>query len=179
LQLSVIPIAFLYANLVEYLSHRNPMHRPIKPISIMFDRHTLSHHKFFTNEAMSFERSDDFQMILFPPRMLLAFFVAALLPAGVLDYFFSRTSALLFVGVGMAYYLLYECLHFTYHLNENTFIGRLWIIKKLRQHHIVHHNPRLMNRYNFNITFPIFDYVLGTVYRGDGNVLPNEPLKSG
>ena len=32
----------------------------------------------------------------------------------------------------------------------------------LRQHHTTHHDPRLMSAWNFNITFPICDALLGT-----------------
>ncbi len=40
---------------------------------------------------------------------------------------------------------------------------------RLRHHHTVHHDPRLMNRYNFNITYPIFDWLFGTWYRGSAD----------
>jgi len=33
----------------------------------------------------------------------------------------------------------------------------------LRRHHAAHHDPRLMTRYNFNVTFPIADRLFGTV----------------
>jgi len=170
LELMTIPAAFIYANFVEYLSHRNPMHRPLRPVVVMFERHAKSHHKFFTHEAMAYENRNDYQMILFPPAMLLAFFAAAIPPAALLYALFSSTTAFLFVGTGMAYYLTYEWLHFSYHLDQNTFIGRRWLIKRLRQHHIVHHHPGLMNRYNFNITFPICDLLFRTVYHGDLNL---------
>eukprot|EP01135_Chromosphaera_perkinsii_P010173 Nk52_evm39s2039 gene=Nk52_evmTU39s2039 len=33
-----------------------------------------------------------------------------------------------------------------------------------RQHHAVHHHWRCMHKYNFNITFPVWDYIFGTTF---------------
>jgi sterol desaturase/sphingolipid hydroxylase (fatty acid hydroxylase superfamily) len=35
----------------------------------------------------------------------------------------------------------------------------------LRRHHQTHHDPALMAQWNFNITFPVADWFLGTTYR--------------
>ncbi|MGD2033336.1 MAG: fatty acid hydroxylase family protein, partial [Gammaproteobacteria bacterium] len=35
-----VPITFLYANLVEYLGHRGPMHHPKPGLRLIYDRHT-------------------------------------------------------------------------------------------------------------------------------------------
>ncbi len=37
------------------------------------------------------------------------------------------------------------------------------IIRALRTHHARHHDPRLMQRWNFNVTVPLFDAVMGTI----------------
>jgi sterol desaturase/sphingolipid hydroxylase (fatty acid hydroxylase superfamily) len=34
--------------------------------------------------------------------------------------------------------------------------------------HQLHHDPRLMAHYNFNITYPIGDLLFGTLWRGRG-----------
>jgi sterol desaturase/sphingolipid hydroxylase (fatty acid hydroxylase superfamily) len=39
------------------------------------------------------------------------------------------------------------------------------LIRVLKRHHQTHHNLALMNDYNFNITFPIWDGIMGTAYR--------------
>ena len=57
----------------------------------------------------------------------------------------------------------YEVLHLCYHAPKNSFIGRRKIIGVLRTHHARHHDPRLMQRYNFNVTVPIFDWIMGTM----------------
>ena len=65
----------------------------------------------------------------------------------------------------MAYVLSYEWLHLAYHLPPDSFVGRLPPIRFLRRHHATHHDPRLMMRWNFNITIPLWDLVRGTYRR--------------
>ena len=48
----------------------------------------------------------------------------------------------------------YEVLHLCYHAPKDSFIGRLSLIRVLRAHHARHHDPRIMQRYNFNVTVP-------------------------
>src|SRR5688500_4327338 len=58
-----VPLFFLFANLGEYFGHKNPMHRPMGPLRILYQRHTLQHHQFFTHETMAAESSRDFKMV--------------------------------------------------------------------------------------------------------------------
>ena len=37
---------------------------------------------------------------------------------------------------------------------------------RLRQHHATHHRPELMQTWNFNVNFPLWDWVRGTTYKG-------------
>lgn len=162
-----VPLTFLYANLSEWLGHRGPMHKPMRPVAILYKRHTLQHHRFFTHEAMLYEGSRDFHAVLFPPMLLVFFTVCFALPVGLLVWWLvSANAALLFVAISLAYFLNYELLHFAYHLDPASWAGRLPGMATLRHHHTVHHDPRLMNSYNFNITYPISDWLFGTWYRG-------------
>jgi len=36
-------------------------------LALLFERHTEQHHRFFTDEAMSYEGRRDYKMVLFPP----------------------------------------------------------------------------------------------------------------
>jgi sterol desaturase/sphingolipid hydroxylase (fatty acid hydroxylase superfamily) len=49
-------------------------------------------------------------------------------------------------------------------LPEDHPIARLGFIAKLREHHRRHHEPRLMKRWNFNVTVPVFDWLHGTTW---------------
>lgn len=159
------PATFLFANFIEYRTHRWPMHRPIKFLSLLFQRHTLEHHSFFTHEVMSYESTRDFKMVLFAPEMVVFFIGLHAIPLALLLYYLvSANVAYLFTIVAIGYFLTYEWLHLSYHTREDSWVGRLPFMRRLRRLHTLHHNPALMNRYNFNITFPIFDKVFGTLY---------------
>lgn len=161
-----VPVTFLYANVSEYLGHRGPMHRRNRFLSAIFVRHSIEHHAFFTNEAPEFESSQDYKAVLFPPLMIFFFFGFFAVPVGALLYFFvSANVCYLFVATAILYFLNYELLHFAYHMSSASWVGRLPFIRRLRKHHIVHHDPSLMTSYNFNITYPICDALFGTLYR--------------
>lgn len=167
IELLTIPITFAFANLAEYLGHKRSMHRPRKGLELVYRRHTKEHHHFFTHDAMSYESSRDFQMVLFPPLMLFFFLGAMATPVGIVLFLAASANvAWLYVAVAMSYFLTYEWLHFSYHLSEQTFIGRNPAVQVLRRHHQAHHDLALMGKYNFNITFPICDAIFGTTYKG-------------
>lgn len=162
-----IPLTFLYANLSEYMGHKGPMHHKTRFLGKIFERHTLEHHAFFTDEFITFDTTQDFKAVLFPPMLLIFFNVAFALPVGFLLYFLvSPNVAFFFVLTSILYFLNYELLHFSYHMDPDSWVGRLPFMDRLRRHHTLHHNKSLMMRYNFNITYPICDHLFGTVYTG-------------
>lgn len=165
-QLLVIPVTFLYTNLFEYLGHRYPMHHRYEALKAVFKRHTMQHHRFFTDEEMNCDTVNDFKIILFPPVLLIFFSVFFVLPVFWLVYhFFSLNAALLYVATILAYYLNYEWLHLAYHLPETHWVYRMPGLRTLRKLHHNHHNLKEMNKYNFNISYPVFDIVFGTLKR--------------
>lgn len=161
-----VPLTFLYANLCEYLGHRGPMHRKTRFLEAIFERHSVWHHSFFTEEAASYDTSADFKAVLFPPILLIFFVGCFAVPLGAILYILiSANVCYLFVLTSVLYFLNYELLHFAYHMDPQSAIGRLPFIEKLRRHHLRHHDRKLMTSRNFNITYPISDYLFGTLYR--------------
>src|SRR5215472_9603215 len=125
-ELLVLPIGFLVSNAAEYFGHRGPMHRLQRYLGVIFRRHSVEHHHFFTHDRMSYESSRDFKMVLFPPVMLLFFLGGLAAPlAALLFWCVSVNAGWLFVVVAMGYFLTYEALHFAYPLHPDTWIGRL------------------------------------------------------
>jgi hypothetical protein len=178
----VVPLTFLFANFAEYKGHRGPMHHPTRGLRILFQRHTREHHHFFTHEAMTYASSRDFKMVLFPPVMLVFFLGVVATPVAALLFFLATPNVgWLYVAVAMSYFLSYEWLHFAYHLHPESLLGRLPFVARLRRHHTLHHDLALMGKYNFNITFPICDWVYGTAFaqgssaRDPLNARPTEP----
>ncbi len=165
-----IPATFLYANLVEYWGHRRPMHHPTRGLKLIYQRHSKEHHRFFTHDRMQFDSPQDYKAVLFPPIMIV-FFIGGFGVSlwFVLAMLISNNVAWLALATGIAYFLNYEWLHFAYHCPANSAIGRLPGMKTLRRLHQNHHNPGLMMRYNFNITYPIGDWLFGTLYRSERN----------
>lgn len=162
----VIPFSFLFGNFAEYFGHKGPMHHKRKYLEKVFARHTLQHHRFFSNEVMQCDNNKDFKMILFPPVLFIFFFAMFALPVGLLLFWvWSKNAALLFVATVIGYFLNYEWFHLSYHLPEEHWISKLPILRTLRRLHLNHHHPQLMQKFNFNISYPIFDWIMGTYYR--------------
>ncbi|MEJ2515333.1 MAG: sterol desaturase family protein [Gammaproteobacteria bacterium] len=163
-----VPLTFLYANLAEYLGHRGPMHHPVRGLELLFRRHTGQHHHFFTHQSMALEQTGDYRAVLFPAVMILFFLVGFALPVWlILVWAFSANVAWLFVATAVAYFLNYEVLHFAYHAPPDSRVGRLPMVARLGSLHRAHHDPRLMQQANFNVTYPLGDWLFGTLRRAD------------
>ena len=176
-ELLAVPISFLIANFGEYLGHRGPMHHRRRGLTVLFERHARQHHRFYTHDAMAAESPRDFQMVLFPPVMLVFFLAMLAFPIGALLHeLISPNVGWLFGATAMTYFLTYEWLHFAYHLPPDGWVGRRRLVRVLRQHHTLHHDQRRMTHTNFNITFPVADWVFGTINRPDQGVGAAEPL---
>lgn len=159
----MIPVGFVVANFVEWFMHKGPMHHPTKPVRVMYERHTLEHHAFFTHDAMAAE-PEDFDAVLFSVPSLIFFFGGTGLPLALLVYWtLGWNAAWIFAAMCVDYYVLYECFHTAYHLPEDHWSGRLPFMASRKRHHALHHAPRYMTQCNFNVTFPIFDGLFGTL----------------
>lgn len=164
-----LPPALVYANLAEYFGHRYPMHRPFRGLGLIHKRHAGQHHRFFTHQAMPLESRRDFRAVLFPPLLVIFFFGFFGAPVwALLAWTISSNVAWLFIAVGLAYYLNYELLHLAYHLSPSHPLARLGLVRRLRWLHLSHHDPALMTRANFNITYPLGDWLFGTLHRARG-----------
>jgi hypothetical protein len=56
-------------------------------------------------------------------------------------------------------------LHPAYHLPASLWLARVGLVRGLRGLHPPHHDPALMTRYNFNITWPMCDWAFGSLKR--------------
>ncbi len=158
-----IPLAFVYANLVEYVGHRFVMHRKVPGLGLVYRRHAGQHHRFFTDEAMALEGWRDCKVVLFPAVLMVFFFGLFAAPAGLLlAWLTSANVAWLFVAVALGYYLNYELLHLAYHLPDDSRLLGLPLVRHLRRLHHRHHDTRVMAHCNFNITYPIGDWLFRT-----------------
>jgi hypothetical protein len=167
LELLAVPLTFLLLNAGEWRIHRDMLHRRTPPLTVLYDRHTPQHHMIFVTDDMSIRSTREFYLVLIPAYGIVAAGFGALpIPAALWLGFGLRNPALLFMAVTMAYVVAYEWLHLAYHAPAESFVGRLAMIRRLRRHHAVHHAPELMQKWNFNVTIPLWDWVRRTTYRG-------------
>ena len=119
-----VPLTFLFTNLFEWAVHKYVMHRPvnIKGLRAIYERHTLNHHQFFTDEEMRFRDHKDWRVTVFPPYALVVFILMSIPMAVILGLLFSPNVGWLFMCVTTGMYLVYEFMHFCCHVEENWFV---------------------------------------------------------
>lgn len=159
--LMVIPI-FLADNIFEWVLHTYVMHRPVKWLRGIYNRHTLNHHQYFTHHVMTVDSNREFRIIFFPPYALAAFIGLSIPPALLIGYLWSTNVAWILMLTNTVYYLVYETFHYCCHVEENAFVRYCPFINTIRRHHTAHHNQSIMMTRNMNLTFPVADWLFGT-----------------
>ncbi|WP_437589304.1 sterol desaturase family protein [Sorangium sp. So ce1000] len=161
-ELLAVPATLLLAFAFEWWAHRSVLHRRAPLLAALCDRHEREHHLAFTADDMALRSSRELWLVLTPPASGLLC-LALLLPlAAAAGALFSRNAALLGLATAMAFFVSYEWLHLAYHLPADSPVYRVPGLARLREHHRRHHDPRLMKRWNFNVTVPVFDLLHGT-----------------
>src|SRR5437763_6359763 len=138
----LLPGFLVIANFIEWMVHRNPMHRPLRP-RIMYRNHAQLHHLAFTDGKMVIGPTRDLGLIMMPWYTMLGLFLLAspiMLVAGLLR---GPGLAGVFLLGAVGYFLCYEVLHALYHLPDAVLdragIGRLRAFRRLQAHH--RHHP--------------------------------------
>jgi hypothetical protein len=161
--LSVL-IYFLFCNFFEYLFHRFPMHRKMPGMSRVY-HHVTIHHNFYANELYYYETSRDYYAVIIPYYVWIHIIISTSILALIIYWSVGFNQAIIFLITVTSYYLMYELLHFSYHAPKDAWIKKIPFVKYLSNFHLIHHKTEIMSKYNFNITFPIFDKLLGTTYK--------------
>jgi len=164
LQWLTVPLALVCYNGIEYVTHRYLGHHRRAWARMFYQRHTGDHHSFFADGQMTFESLRDWRVILFPAWLIVVATVVMLLGWLLLEAL-NRNVVSLFFGGLLIGYLGYEVLHACEHFPDDHPVSRLLWVRHMRKHHAVHHRRDLMQTVNFNVTFPLWDWVLGTLYR--------------
>ena len=163
-ELLVIPITLFASFGFEWRAHKYILHKRQPLLNLLYERHELMHHVIFTYDRMAMRDRRELWLILMPAYAIVLVFAMVLPLALLLARFLGENIALLMIITSMAFFLSYEWLHMAYHMPEDSRIGRMSVIRRLREQHRRHHEPRLMKRWNFNVTFPVFDGILGTAW---------------
>ena len=159
IELLTIPFVFLLANGFEWRAHKSLLHHRVKPLHELYDRHTPEHHMVFGYDDMAIREFRELKLVLIPAVGVLGIVLTTAPIAWALGHFLSPNRGWLMLVTSALYVVGYELSHMSYHLPERSFIGKLWLVRVLREHHRRHHHARLMQRWNFNVTIPLFDWI--------------------
>jgi len=161
-QLLTVPIVYLFANANEWTVHKIALHQrnPLAPV--LYDQHTPRHHMLYITDDMAVRDRREYRLVLIPAYGLFLIFTSAVAITALIWWLGYRNVACLYAATAIAYAVSYEWLHLSYHLPHDHPVGRSRIIGALRRHHAVHHDPRLMQRWNLNVTVPLWDTVMRT-----------------
>lgn len=166
-----IPGTILYANIAEWHIHRDMLHKRLPGAGSLYVSHTPNHHMVYVTHDMTMRVRKEFRLVLIPAYGLFLLALGIALPAAGL-WFWVPNIGFLFLATDMSYTLLYEWLHLSYHMPRDSFVGRLRVVRVLARHHAVHHDPTRMRHANFNVTVPLWDWVRGTIVRGEPALEP-------
>jgi hypothetical protein len=165
----VFPLTMLMVNFAEYCAHRWLGHTKTQYGKLFYSRHTGDHHSFFLDHSMNYQAVRDWRVVLFPVYLIFAFLFGLILPtAYLLSELFSMNAAYIYGAAGITGYLFYEVMHFSYHTPRGHWVEKMFLVipgwAALRHLHVLHHKREKMAEINFNITLPIFDVLLGTLF---------------
>ncbi len=161
-ELLVVPAMLLLSNFGEHIAHRRLLHKRVRGFAILYDQHTPRHHVMYPANGMSIRVARELKLVLIPA------FGVGLITVSVSPFalgaalLLSPNAGWLVLTAVALYVVTYEVTHLLYHLPEDHVLTRNRVVRFMREHHRRHHNPKLMKRYNFNVTFPLADIVLGT-----------------
>lgn len=158
----VPPLVFLMANALEWAAHKHLLHKRRWPLHELFDRHTPEHHSAYVDGDMAIRDVRELRLVLIPAVGVLGIVLAMCAFGAAFAALLGASAGWLFVLTASSYVVGYELSHLAYHLPEAHPVGRLRAVAILREHHSIHHDPSLMQKRNFNVTIPLFDWLLGT-----------------
>ena len=162
----VVPGVLLLSNFFEWRVHKHVLHRRWKwppPVQMIYDKHTPMHHMIYIEEDMALRSTKEFRLVLIPAAGVLGIVLAAAPIATAIGRLWSGPAGWLFLITASLYMVTYEVLHLCYHAPSDSFIGRMSFIRVMRAHHAKHHDPRFMQKWNFNVTVPLFDWIMRTI----------------
>jgi len=161
-ELLVVPAMFVISNAGEWTAHKYLLHRRVKPFHVLYDQHTPSHHAVYRYEDMSIRSWRELRLVLIP-GFGVGLICVSVSPFAIAAGLLLTANCGWLVLLSTALYVVgYELSHLSYHLKKDHPVSRLRLVKKLREHHARHHHPRLMQKWNFNVTIPLWDWLVGT-----------------
>jgi len=161
-ELLLIPATLLVANVFEWCIHREVLHRP-RLGGFIYKKHTLEHHRIYREDSMAVRDWRELPLILLGPATFSVVAVAAAIVALVPALLLGANAGWLALATESLYLAAYELLHLSYHLPDGHPVSKWRLIRRLGAHHGRHHDPRLMRRWNLNVSIPLSDWLFRTI----------------
>jgi hypothetical protein len=158
-----VVVAYPILSLIEYLIHRNIMHKPKMARALKssflwetFREHAVEHHNMcydvFNNEKGS---CGTVNIRIKLPTLALVISLPCLIAAQIDDI----TCLVLFIGA-LANSVIWSAIHSEMHQPRESWFCRTFMYRHLRRLHFLHHrHPGT----NFNTLFLMWDWIFGTV----------------
>lgn len=170
-----VPLALIFYNWGEYQIHKNLGHVKHRFSKLFYQRHTGDHHSFFAYGQMNFETPKDWRVIFFPAWLIVIFATINLTAFWALSQWNTNVAAL-FCATLLMGYLAYEIMHACEHLPTQHPLSQLPWVRGMRRLHELHHARELMHNFNFNVVFPLWDWLYGTLYTDNPNSKDDQPM---
>lgn len=159
------PVLVVLMSLIEHQIHQRLMHK--KP-RLQFLRRLAVRNKIFTNHAVVHhgQYRKTFHDDPVPHgedrgiRLNLLEGLVESLPISLLLVWFSTTAALMFPLVVCLHHVIWNQVHMEMHKPEERFFMNWSLYRFMAKHHYLHHRHPDKN---FNVAFPIGDYLCGTI----------------
>ena len=157
---SCILISFIEHHVHRKLMHRrNFLSQHTAGFKRVFEAHALVHHehysKIFTDEPVAAGEDKEIRLTLRKAPIKA-------LPFAAVIALVSWEGAAVFVAAMCFHHWMWNTIHLEMHKPEQKVFSTWRIYKFLARYHWLHH--RYQNK-NFNVVFPLADYVLGTSAR--------------
>lgn len=149
-----IVLGFLYSSLIEYCLHRFLLHNSYE------QEHVKVHHKVFHGiDSYELEVVDKETVLSSLGEILRN--IILYLPLAIGIFINNKFLGVLFLIVCIIYNMWEEFVHYYFHKkDEELFVLKLRLFKRLKEHHRVHH---YMYGYNFGIGTRFWDVILKTI----------------
>lgn len=146
---------------IEHQVHSKLMHkRSLERFKKTFEAHAITHHKDHYGKVFSDEpvpAGEDKEI-----RLTVRKAPIKALPIAALIALFSWPGAIVFVVTVTLHHWVWNKIHLEMHKPELRSFSRWPVYKFLARYHWLHH--KYPNK-NYNVVFPLADYVLGTTAR--------------
>jgi len=154
--------SFVVVSFVEHQVHSKLMHkRSIAAFKRTFEAHAIVHHKqhyskIFTDEPVAPGEDKEIRLTVYKAPIKA-------LPVAVFIAIFSWLGAAVYVATMVFHHWVWNKIHLEMHKPQQRVFSSWPIYRFLARYHWLHH--RYPDK-NFNVVFPLADYILGTNARG-------------